>query len=141
MTNRKFSKLFDLQKRNPNEKLSQVQNYRFTKGIKYFLNGSDSTQKEIHNFLNVLKPSGYIICCDFKIFYNRYTDFLNLKIIKNKYDYEKNLGSYNLAKEIKQINSDSMLLNFNCNIKEFVHLILTEKIIKNALMELMGKKN
>ena len=41
------------------------------------------------NFLNVLKPSGYIICCDFKIFYNRFTDFLNLKIIKNKYDYEK----------------------------------------------------
>lgn len=98
-------------------------------------------QNEIHNFLNVLKPSGNIIYCDFKIFYNRFTDFLNLKIIKNKYDYEKNLGSYNLGKEIKQINSDSMLLNFNCNIKEFVHLILNEKNIKNALIELMGKKN
>ena len=97
-------------------------------------------QNEIHNFLNVLKPSGYIICCDFKIFYNRFTDFLNLKIIKNKYDYEKNLGSYNLAKEIKQINSDSMLLNFDCNIKEFVHLILTEKNIKNVLIDLMGEK-
>ena len=90
--------------------------------------------------MNVLKPSGYIICCDFKIFYNRFTDFLNLKIIKNKYDYEKNLGSYNLAKEIKQINSDSMLLNFDCNIKEFVHLILTEKNIKNVLIDLMGEE-
>ena len=54
--------------------------------------------------------------------------------------YEKNLGSNNLAKEIKQINYDSMLLNFNWNIKEFVHLILTEKNIKNVLIDLMGEK-
>ena len=33
-----------------------------------------------------------------------------------------------------------MLLNFDCNIKEFVHLILTEKNIKNVLIELMGEK-
>ena len=39
------------------EKLSQVQNYRFTKGIKYFLNGSDSTQKEIQNFVQKCKDA------------------------------------------------------------------------------------
>ena len=33
-----------------------------------------------------------------------------------------------------------MLLNFNWNIKEFVHLILTEKNIKNVLIDIMGEK-
>lgn len=65
---------------------------------------------------------------------------MNLKIIKNKYDYVKNLSIYNLVKEIKQINSDSMLLNFNCNIKEFVHLILTEKNKKCTSWLNGGKK-
>ena len=33
-----------------------------------------------------------------------------------------------------------MLLNFDCNIQEFVHLILTEKNIKNVFIDLMGEK-
>ena len=68
-------------------------------------------QNEIHNFLNVLKTSGYIICCDFKIFYNRFIDFLNLKIIKNKYDYEKDLDIKIEKKIGRLINSEKLNLD------------------------------
>jgi|TARA_B110000263_G_scaffold28614_1_gene21754 SAM-dependent methyltransferase len=133
-----------IQQAKKHERVNYLSNLKYLKdkyNLLCFFGSLFYIDKEMLEFyFDYLVPDGNILCCDFEVNYESVIEDLKISESKLNYDHTKNLDAYNNEQNIL-IKSEQFEVEFDCQNYELVHLLLTEKNIKDELLRKFYSKN